>query len=276
MSFKHEDFNIDLEIKTLNSRYLNIKVKSQLQSSQLEYKIRNRLNSFFDRGKIECKIRCTLDKKTQLERSMAQLQQISNALPGQKTESPTLSDFFLYQIAQIENHDNRQKFPEESNQLILDKLELCLEKVNLSRLREGQKMQTALESSLEKLFDYHNQIKSVAALQPPKLLDNLKKRISQLTEIELDSERLEQEAAYLADKCDINEEIIRLESHLQNSMKLLKEKKPVGKRFNFIMQEILREINTTGSKTKSADISELVIAAKCEVEKIRELIANIA
>ncbi|MDA3862823.1 MAG: YicC family protein [Deltaproteobacteria bacterium] len=276
LSFKHEDFNLDLEIKTLNSRYLNIKVKSQIESTQLEFKIRNRLNSFFNRGKIECKIKCSVDKKSQVESSMARLQQISAALPGQKIASPTLSDFFLYQIAQIDNLGKGCEFPEENNQILLDKLELCLEQVNLSRLREGQKMQNALETSLEKLFDYQNQIKTLAVLEPSKLLDNLKKRISQLTEIELDSEKLEQEAAYLADKCDINEEIIRLESHLQNSIKLLKTKEPVGKNFNFIMQEILREINTIGSKTRSADISELVIAAKCEVEKIRELIANIA
>ena len=274
-SFKHKDFKIDLEIKTLNSRYLNIKIKSQLQSSQLEYKIRNRLNSYFNRGKIECKINCTQDHESQLGKSMARLQQIAAALPDSQTPNPTLSDFFLYQIAQGNNHSQAGEFPLENSQIILDKLESCLEKVDLSRLQEGQKMEAALKTSLEKLFDYHDQIKALADLEPQKLLENLKKRISQLTEIELDSERVEQEAAYLADKCDINEEIIRLESHLHNSMNLLKEKTPVGKKFNFIMQEILREINTTGSKTRSSQISNLVIAAKCEVEKIRELIANI-
>ena len=145
------------------------------------------------------------------------------------------------------------------------------------RAQEGERLQTDLLRRAEVVTDLVHQIDGFAEQVVAEYQTKLLARIGELLpeNVPLDETRLANEVAYFADRACINEELVRLESHLVQLRQLLQAEEPVGRKLDFLLQELNREINTIGSKANSLPINQLVIEAKSELEKIREQIQNI-
>jgi len=145
------------------------------------------------------------------------------------------------------------------------------------RKREGDFLARDIAKSLDYIEKNVDQINEEAIDLLPYYQERLKERISVLTEgtIEIDPERIAQEAAFLAIKSDISEEIIRVKSHIQQFHMLMNSEEPAGRKLNFLLQEINREFNTMGSKIGKANLSHIIVNVKSELEKIREQVQNV-
>jgi len=140
---------------------------------------------------------------------------------------------------------------------------------------EGQAMQQDLELHLKQAEEIRNQIQRMAPSVVMNYQSRLEARLSTIQVEALDPSRLAQEVAFMADKCAIDEELARLESHFVQMRAMLQSEGECGKKMDFLIQEMNREANTIGSKASDADITKLVVALKSEIEKMREQIQNV-
>ena len=156
-------------------------------------------------------------------------------------------------------------------------LDIALDKVIDMRKEEGLILKKDMKFQIEKIKKLVTDIKKRSPLVVEEYKEKLKERIEELLDEDynLDEERLSNEIAIFADKSDINEEIVRLTSHINQFLQALEEKEPVGRKLDFIIQEMNREINTIGSKANDLIIGNNVIDMKSELEKIREQVQNI-
>ena len=139
-------------------------------------------------------------------------------------------------------------------------------------------MAMEISTRLDSCADIVSQIRKLADNYAGTLMERTRTRLQHLLRevaVELDRGRLESEVAMLADKADINEELTRLESHVHQMKELVPQSKPVGRRMEFLIQEMGREVNTIGAKSAFAEITHLVVAFKGELERIRELVQNV-
>jgi uncharacterized protein (TIGR00255 family) len=170
--------------------------------------------------------------------------------------------------------------PEQTNpnkeSLISETVNLALTSLLEMRQEEGQSLQTDISQRLDEIAKHGDIIRDRQPVVLQEYKDRLNERIKVLNDgVELEPLRLAQETALMADRCDVTEEIVRLKSHLEQFQKLLNIGQPVGRKLEFITQEINREVNTIGSKTIDATVSQSVIEMKSDLEKIREQLQNI-
>ena len=156
----------------------------------------------------------------------------------------------------------------------------ALAALDRQRLREGRFLQRELRTRIGTLEKVRRQVKNRSSIVYENTRTRLKERVNTLLQgllqgVELDQSRLLQEVATLAQRGDITEELVRLQSHLEALGELLHATEPAGKRFDFLLQEVQREVNTIGSKADDAEIRHLVVSAKEEVEKLREQVQNV-
>jgi len=167
--------------------------------------------------------------------------------------------------------------PEQKDQLI-EALDTALGAFDADRLREGSALKDDILARVDAMLRHAGQARARAAEIPEVLRDKLVQRLDQLSEVaELDPARVAQEAAYLADRSDVTEEIVRLEGHLEQARSLLDrpDGEPLGKRLEFLLQEIHREANTVCSKAADLQLTQHALAVKLEVEKAREQVLNL-
>ena len=274
-------YSLTIDIKSINHRYLELYFKIPKAYSFLEDKLRRDLATKVSRGKIEVTV--TIEKLLSEEVLV-------------KLNRPLLTSYFKA-IDELIDEFNIQGKPDLTTILNLpdvmqtvqptedqEQLEVLAGEVlneaidNLLKMRhtEGRQLVVDLQERLAILNEYRRQL---AELSPEMVSDyriRLSKRIQELTEgIEVDPNRLATEVAIFADKSDINEELVRIESHLRQFQKTLDLNEPIGRKLDFMVQELNREINTIGSKANDLKISQIVIEFKSELEKIREQIQNI-
>ena len=159
-------------------------------------------------------------------------------------------------------------------------LELAVEELVRMRKREGETLARDMRARLARLGAFAEEVAALAAHAPEEHRRRLSERIQRLLSATpgappVDEARLAQEVALLADRVDVTEELVRLRSHLEQADALIAEDAPVGRRLDFLVQELGREINTIGSKSQAADIARRVVDAKAELEKIREQVQNV-
>lgn len=161
-------------------------------------------------------------------------------------------------------------------EIVKEVTQIALDEFNEMRRNEGKRLSRDFKSRIEKLDKTIEQIERLSVVNVEEYRKRLKNRVSQLLqEHELDEQRLAQEVAFMAERSDVTEECVRLESHNQQFLSALDEEASVGKRLTFLLQEMNREANTVGSKASHASISEKVIFLKEEIEKLREQVQNI-
>jgi uncharacterized protein (TIGR00255 family) len=269
-----------VEIRTVNHRYFNLSAKLPHDLSSLEVELRERLRRDFDRGHIAVHARWTesleadpafridLDRARLVATRLREMQsalglggEVTVELVARQPEVLTYATNGSGEIAWSEVEPLVAKAGQECRAM---------------RAREGEALTAELRHRLDLLERTAQQI---AAQAPQRLLkerDRLRTAVAQLLDgRSVDEERLAQELAFLADKLDITEELVRFQAHLAAAREAMTSDQPVGKRLGFLAQELGREVNTMGSKAGDADIAQLVIAMKGELEKFREQVENL-
>lgn len=269
-----------VEIKGVNHRYRDIRVKLPRDLSALEIPLRDMVSEVVQRGKIEVTVTRNTTFNSQEKMSInwdlariyhEELARMSIAFGGEVT----FKDVILIPGVLSEGM-NRE---DDQLPLIRHALTEALESFSRAKLNEGEHLKSDIKGRVVNLLNMSKTMKALATDMTKVYRDRLHANLNALLSGNvsvIDVVRLEQEVALLADKCDITEELVRLESHiisLEDAMD--KMTGPIGRHSDFILQEISREINTIGSKSQVIGLSRLVIDAKTEIEKIREQVQNI-
>lgn len=276
-----DTISINVEVKTLNSKYFDLALKLPRIISDKEIEIRSIITEYLVRGKInlsvqfentsEKTIKYTINQEL-FDNYLAQFKEIES---NSGREFSDILKLTLDSQEVVVSHD--ESIDDESWGTIKDTLIDALKSCNKSREAEGEKLTEILNSYIHKIRTCLAQIQEIEPNRLLKIKDKLKNNIQELTDgIDYDAERLEQELIYYSEKLDINEEIERLGIHLDSYQQtLISTEDQHGKRLGFISQEMGREINTIGSKANDADIQKQVIQMKEELEKIKEQTLNI-
>lgn len=268
-----------VEIKTVNSRYADIRVRLPSPQPLLEEKIRQAVSQYFARGYIEVFVKL---KDTGAQRILPQVDKdlalaYYKLLKEIAACTDTSSQIEAIQLVQLPEVVTFQEV--EIDQLWPDiepALAEAVEAALAMRKKEGLLLKHDLSERLKIICELHRKIKQRAPLVVKNQHLKLKERLKefQLGE-EIDKDRLMLEIALFADKCNLTEELVRLESHFHQLENSLSAVEPIGRRLDFLLQEINREINTIGSKANDSEIAHHVVALKSELEKIREQVQNI-
>jgi uncharacterized protein (TIGR00255 family) len=275
-------FSVAVEIRTVNSRFLDIVFRVSPDFSTLEDKIRSMISEHLHRGRVELRIdiKAPVDDAVAYEVDMPKAKGFSDALLflTQGLDLPTdirLDHFLgiggLIKPAEVERN-LETKWEIISN--CLKEALICLEKM---REREGRFIAQDFKERISFIEEKLQDIKKSATELLPQYQERLKERIAILTKgvVGVDLARIAQEAAFLADRSDISEEIVRAESHLNQFRLLMQSDEPAGRNLNFLLQEFNREFNTMASKAGSAKVSHIIVSVKSELEKIREQVQNV-
>ena len=265
---------ISIEIKSLNSKNLDLNARMPSIYRQKELDIRKLIAGKLQRGKIDF----SLFLETNGEATSSKLnKQVVTSYMDQLKEVVNADDVELLQMA-VRMPDSvitdREDIDDEEWQAISTEINLALDKIEAYRLQEG----TALEADFNtRISNIDNLLKEVIAMDPERIeavRERLNKGIAELKE-KVDENRFEQELVYYIEKFDITEEKVRLHNHLEYFTKSLSSADSNGKKLGFIGQEIGREINTIGSKANYAPMQKLVVQMKDELEKIKEQLLNV-
>jgi len=266
----------ELTIRTWNHRFLSIRTRSLSDRPQLQAQIEDRLKGTFRRGEISVWLDLQPDRTTGDRRvfdheaaraAYAELDDLARELS--LPSAPSLEALIRSGALQPAAEADADVWPAVS-----EALDAALTQATSSREEEGAAI--ALELS-RILTDLDGKAESVAERLPElvaSLRDRLSARVAEL-EVAVDAERLEAEIALLAERHDVQEELVRLRAHVDRATGLLRSDKPIGKEFDFLSQEMLREVNTIGSKARDSEVSGLVIDMKLAVEQFREQVQNV-
>lgn len=276
-----ENRSFVVEMKSVNHRYNDIIIKMSKKLSSFEERIRNLIKSRLKRGRVEVYI--SFEKSNNedivIEPNLNVIEQYYNALFSVKKQLNLKDDINLALLMSfpdaIEIKNN-----EEDEEAIWMTLEPALNEALNSLLQmrrtEGIKLADDIKKRSNKIYEIVKKIEERSHLIIKEYKHKLYDRIKELMEeIEIDENRLALELAIYADKSNITEEIVRLYSHLEQLNSILSESGVVGRKLDFLIQEMNREINTIGSKSSNIEISNNVIEIKSELEKIREQVQNI-
>ena len=280
-SFELEDCSIDIEIKSVNNRYLdfNFSMPSYLNFMLEDMKslIKNKLK----RGRVEVYIKI---KKYQLSVDSVDInyelaQKIKEKLDSLNQKLDMRSDISVRDLVKYDDvmtftyKDLDNEFLHDN---ILKVLDEAVNKIYSMRSIEGDNLREDLSTNLSKIEDQISKISSLTENSVKEYRENLFNKISELLDEEkIDKDRMYLEVALMADKADINEELKRFDSHIVQFKSTMDMKDCIGRKLDFIIQEMNREINTISSKSNDESISVCVIEVKSLIEKLREQVQNI-
>ena len=273
-----ESWSCQVEIRSVNQRFLDIRCRLPLGFQNLEQDFKKQIKEVCTRGKIDCSVRLEKvvgEEKLKLNSERALL---FNGLLGEFEElsgrKVNVEAKDLSRINIIEESKSGEP-PEECQGVILESLALAIESLQQMKQREGQAMHEDIKDRLVNCDQILNTIEKLSLEEPGLYRERLQDRLAQFNdETILNPERLEQEIALLADRLDISEELLRFRTHLQHMDDIL-EQREIGKKAEFMMLELNREINTISSKSNQAEISKSSVEIKSQLEKIREQLQNI-
>lgn len=274
-------YSMTIDIKSINHRYLEMYFKIPRAYSFIEDRLRRDLAAKVSRGKIEVTVTIEkfLSEEVMVKLNRPLLTSYFKAIDELTTEFNIQGKPDLTTVLNLPDVTQTVQPTEDQEQLEVLAGEVLNEAIdNLLKMRhtEGRQLVVDLQGKLAALNGLQRQLTGLAPEMVSDYRIRLVKRIQELTEgIEIDPNRLTTEVAIFADKSDINEELVRIESHLHQFQKTLDLNEPIGRKLDFMVQELNREINTIGSKANDLRISQLVIQFKSELEKIREQIQNI-
>lgn len=271
-----------VEIRSLNHRYLEISLRLPGSLSSLETEIRRRVGERFSRGRIEVSVRVDTNgnmEEGRLELNLPLLKNYHDLLRRLKAEFQLSGDITLDHFTGFKDIFVPMEV-ETDMELIAAQIGTVLdEAVRLlteMRQKEGELLLVDLDEHIRRVEGCLNVIADRAPKCVQEYQRRLTERVRELTGgVDVDEIRLSQEVAIMADKSDVTEEIVRLASHISQFREMLKSGDAIGRKIDFLIQEMNREINTIGSKTGDLDISRNVIEIKSELGKLREQVQNI-
>lgn len=273
---EHAWGSLSWEIRSVNHRYLEPHLRLPDNFKELEGGLREKLRKILSRGKVECTLRFHPEAEVQqlvVNKSYAQeVVQAAETLQSMLSENKPLDALELLrwpgvlQDVKLDMDQVKQVARSLFDQALNDLIE--------GRSREGQELTALINQRLDSISDIVAEVRA----QMPKILknqrDNLHQRLQDL-KVELEEGRLEQEITLLAQKADVDEEMDRLDTHVQEVRRVLQQKGPIGRRLDFLMQELNREANTLSSKSIVANTTQSAVELKVLIEQMREQIQNI-
>ncbi len=273
---------VTVEIKTLNSRYLDISTRMPHTIQDKEMSVKEIVQNHLSRGKAIVNI--NVDKKASAQPkitfSSEMLKNYTEMLREMKAEAGISEPLKITDLFNFDDIFESRKEDEKSIEIIWDCSEKALKSalisLNKMRQKEGKELENDLQKQINNILLLLDDVIEQSDKKTPDMRDKLKQRIIKLVSDEnFDPDRMEMEVAILVDKMDINEEVVRLKSHLKFFLEALEGDGPVGRRLNFLCQEINRELNTIGSKANDSSISHNIVLCKENLEQIREQVQNI-
>jgi len=277
-----DEFTVAVEIKTVNNRYLDIHLRLSQDLSPFEMIIRKRVGARLARGRVDLNINFERNGATTYEVNRPLIAGYVNAMREIQQEFNLAGDIDVSSVARLPGAlaPARDGFDEVDTAGLERALDEALDSLELMRENEGAALAAEMRSRLTKIEAEVPVIEAAAAGLADAYRQRLQKRVGELVArggqaIELDAGRLAQEVAYLADRSDISEELARLRSHLEQFRAAVDGGGEVGKRLDFLLQELNREANTVLSKSTEISIKDAGLAIKAEVEKLREQVQNV-
>jgi len=270
-----------VESRSVNHRYCDINLKLPKHLSLFENRMKEMIRSQVSRGRIDISLRLdnSGEEKVQLSVDLDLAKQYYRVLQELREKLQLKDEITLNLLAGAKDLITAK---EEMGDIepywgeVLQILEQSLKKMDDMKQLEGESLAKDLQQRLEHIAKEFQVIKQQFPSRFETTLTRLKDRLRSLLEgMEMDPSRFQQEIAFLAERTDITEEIVRAESHLAQFRTLLEGNEPVGRKMDFLLQEIHREVNTVSAKANDAEISQRVVEIKSELEKIREQVQNI-
>ena len=278
------DYQIEIEIKSVNQRFMDLQLRMPKQLNDLEALIRQEVKKVLQRGRVELYL--TLNEKNaahkevivqwdllvpflkQVEEEAAQRLDIKELSKKNLLEKLIVHEAFL---------DIREKQQEDTQleQGVLDALSQALTAIDQSREIEGQGIIQVLKENQQQLLGKIMELQTFIAVYEADHRQRFEKKLTEYLGEQVDQERLLTEMAILLERGDIHEELDRMMIHLDSMTTLLEAKSPIGRELDFLIQEMNREVNTIGSKSSPIEIKNSVVQMKTIIEKIREQVQNI-
>ena len=278
--YENEGRSYTVEIKSVNHKYSDINVRLPRFLNSVEDKIRKRVAEVISRGKIDIFVSFEnySNKGTTIRINKDLAKEYIKELKSLAEEADLRFDLNVIdvskfpEILKLEDEDNDELIGQE----VMIALDDALEKFVSMREIEGKKLVEDIERRIYLIQEKVNEVTKFSSTLVEEYMARLQTRVNELLAPGVvDEARLMQEIVIFSDKSSIEEELTRLKSHISQFLELIKQSSPIGKKIDFLIQEINREVNTIGSKANSLDITNKVIEIKTEVENIREQIQNI-
>jgi len=274
-SFSLAGMTYTVEIRTLNHKYLDIHCRLPETLTAAEMPLRNLLKEYISRGRVDLRITAEYQEtESALELNEAVYQAYLRIIAQMTGDCRPQALDPVAMLALPNMLRSPVQDPGVLLEPLLDNLRPVLQRLREDREREGSVLWRDISARLDGIGRLVEELEALARQQQEEVAQRLKERLGRLGE-ELDDARIITEIAILADKADINEELVRLKAHIQEFGISGREEGPVGRRLEFIGQEMLREINTIAAKSAVYQISKYAVDIKTELEKIREQVQNI-
>lgn len=272
-----KDILLEIEIRSLNSKFFDFNYKGPSYLYVYEKETRNIIKKKLSRGKIDLIIKINYNNNDKIKHlDKKKFVSLFNEIKGLSKNLPNINETTLFNNTLMLNKEfMNSKTEVVGRKIIIDSVKKALSQCVNFRIEEGKVIYKDLKKNIDLIISDLDRIIRIDKKRKSNKKNNIIKQISRIKNIKIDKNRIEQELFYFLDKIDINEEIIRLNKHLKLFMKTVNLSSSNGKKLNFICQEIGREINTIGSKCGEFNIQKAVINMKNNLEKIKEEIYNI-
>jgi uncharacterized protein (TIGR00255 family) len=272
---------VTVEIRSVNHRYFDFGSRMPNSLAPLEPRIRERVRRNLTRGKVH--VSAVLEDHSdpsialRVNDEIAQrYQQIAQEVRARFGIRGELSLEAFLALPELLERETEELAEEQAWKLLAPTLDAALADYQAMRIREGEAMARDLRVRLSTIEEVVAQVEERVPQVVAQIRERLAERIAQISQdAEFNQQRLESEIVLFADRTDVTEECVRLRSHIDQFGQCITDAQPAGRRLNFLLQEMNREINTIGSKSQDIQISQAVIRAKEEIEKIREQVQNI-
>ena len=277
-----DDFSVSVDLKTVNNRFLDIHLRVGSELSALETAIKRRISSRLSRGRVDVTVSLERTAQVAYELNRPLIAGYISALKQMQQDFDIGGELDINVLARIPGalQPARNGMDERMVGALEQAIDQALDELEKMRQQEGEALKKELRDRVHKIETLVPTIENAAAGLADAYRLRLQKRIGELLNrggqvVEIDPARLAQEVAYLADRSDVSEEMVRLRSHLSQFQEAVDSQGETGKMLDFLLQELNREANTTLSKSTDLAIKEAGLAIKAEVEKLREQVQNV-
>jgi uncharacterized protein (TIGR00255 family) len=277
-----DDFSVSVDLKTVNNRFLDIHLRVGSELSAIEPSIKRRISSRLSRGRVDVTVSLERTSQVAYELNRPLIAGYVSALKQLQDDFQIGGELDINVLARIPGalQPARDGIDERIIAALNQAIDQALDELERMRQQEGEVLKKELRDRVQKIEALVPTIENAAAGLADAYRQRLQKRIAELLNrggqvVEIDPARLAQEVAYLADRSDVSEEMVRLRSHLTQFQEALDSQGETGKMLDFLLQELNREANTTLSKSTDLAIKEAGLGIKAEVEKLREQVQNV-
>ncbi len=271
-----EENGLYVEIRSLNHRFIDISIKMSPYMSQYEIPLRNIIKEKFQRGRFDVSISTNNHKTTQLKINTGLARNIYTTLQVLQKELSIPGQISIDTLITVYRDLLIEEEPKYDIEALYAAFREATANLEAMRIREGKLLSEELYNRIESLNTMNNEIRSLAPNEVERWREKFTERLSTILEAGvIDTNRITQEAAIMAEKLDISEEVSRIENHIKQFVEILNTGDIIGRKLDFLLQEISREVNTLAYKSGNYAISNLAVEMKTEVEKMREQVQNI-